>query len=117
MPPQSPVKCGADSCILSNSYGTWGDRKDCHVSNVTYPTTEEELRSAVAYATRTKLKVKVVSKFSHTIPKLACPETETSSSLLISTEKYDSGVVIDEANMVATVDSGVPLRKLIDKVI
>ncbi|PKI69467.1 hypothetical protein CRG98_010128 [Punica granatum] len=118
MPPQSPILCGPAGCKLSNSYGMWGDRKDCTVSNVAYPTTEEELRSAVASAVRNKLKVKVVSKFSHTISKLACPAGTDSvnKSILISTEKYNSGIDIDVPNLAVTVDSGVPLRSLIDKV-
>ncbi|KAK4747037.1 hypothetical protein SAY87_026074 [Trapa incisa] len=114
MPPQSPVRCGQAGCKLSNSYGKWGDRKDCVASKVAYPTTEEGLRSAVAEAIRSGLKVKVVSKFSHTIPKLACPGANT--SILISTEKYDSVIDIDVPNMSVTVDSGVSLRNLIDKV-
>ncbi|OMO91065.1 hypothetical protein COLO4_18675 [Corchorus olitorius] len=115
IPPRAPVQCDASTiCTLYNSYGAWGDRKDCHVKTVKYPTTEEELRSAVAYANKNKLKVKVVSKFSHTIPKLACPSTD--NSLLISTSKYDSHIEIDSANLAVTADAGVGLRQLIDKV-
>ncbi|OMO61905.1 hypothetical protein CCACVL1_23166 [Corchorus capsularis] len=115
IPPRAPVQCDASTiCTLYNSYGAWGDRKDCHVKTVKYPTTEEELRSAVAYANKNKLKVKVVSKFSHTIPKLACPSTD--DSLLISTSKYDSQIEIDTANLAVTADAGVGLRQLIDKV-
>ncbi|XP_030452520.1 L-gulonolactone oxidase 3-like [Syzygium oleosum] len=121
MPPPSPVMCnspaGGDGCILHNSYGAWNDRLDCHVQNVTYPTTEEELRSAVAYATRNGLNVKVVSKFSHTIPKLACPgRTQSVNSFLISTANYASSIDIDATNLVVTADAGVPLRQLIDRV-
>ncbi|CAN1238955.1 L-gulonolactone oxidase 3 [Linum grandiflorum] len=95
-PPTPPLKCNGDrGCILYNSYGVWNDRTDCRVSNATYPTTEEELRLAVAYANKNNLKVKVVSKFSHTIPKLACPDGPHSS---------------------VTVDAGVGLRQLIDAV-
>ncbi|XP_022729242.1 L-gulonolactone oxidase 3-like isoform X1 [Durio zibethinus] len=117
IPPQAPVQCNGTICTLYNSYGAWGDRKDCHVKTVAYPTTEEELRLAVAHANRNKLRVKVVSKFSHTIPKLACPSTQQSDdSLLISTAKYDSHIEIDSANFAVTADGGVALRKLIDKV-
>ncbi|KAI6680039.1 hypothetical protein NL676_033920 [Syzygium grande] len=121
MPPPSPVMCnspaGGDGCILHNSYGAWNDRLDCHVQNVTYPTTEEELRSAVAYATRNGLNVKVVSKFSHTIPKLACPgRTQSANSFLISTANYASSIDIDATNLVVTADAGIPLRQLIDRV-
>ncbi|KAK4756579.1 hypothetical protein SAY87_006706 [Trapa incisa] len=114
MPPQSPILCGPTGCKISNSYGKWGDRKDCIAWKVVYPATEEDLRSAVAEAVRSGMKVKVVSKFSHTIPKLAC--TGANASILISTEKYDSMIDIDVPNMAVTVHSGVPLRNLIDKV-
>lgn len=116
MPPPPPVQCNQTGCTLYNAYGAWGDRKDCHVSNVTYPTTEEELRLAIAYANRNKLQVKVVSKFSHTIPKLACPTSNSNSAFLISTEKYNSGIEIDTENLVVRADAGVGLRALIDKV-
>lgn len=123
IPPANPVQCNATGCILSNSYGVWGDRKNCYVSSVVYPTTEEELRLAVANGTKNKLKVKVVTKFSHTIPKLACPTSSSSSStksdqnaILISTENYASTINVDVTNMAVTADSGVPLRALIDKV-
>lgn len=116
MLPPPPVQCNRMGCTLSNSYGAWGDRKDCHVLNVTYPKTEEEVRLAVAYANRNKLKLKVVSKFSHTIPKLVCPGTGSGNSFLISTENYDSGIEIDVANLAVTADSGVGLRRLIDEV-
>uniref|UniRef100_A0A5B7C0D8 L-gulonolactone oxidase n=1 Tax=Davidia involucrata TaxID=16924 RepID=A0A5B7C0D8_DAVIN len=117
MPPPSPVQCNKTGCTLYNSYGVWGDRKDCHVPKILYPTTEEELRLAVANANKNKLKVKVVSKFSHTIPKLACPsERQSGNSILISTEKYNSTIKVDAANLAVTADSGVGLRALIDRV-
>lgn len=116
MQPPNPVRCNQTGCTLYNSYGAWGDRKDCRVLNVTYPTTEEELRSAVAFANQNRLKIKVVTKFSHTIPKLACPSTASGNSILISTASYDSRIEIDAANLAVTVDSGVGLRQMIDKV-
>ncbi|XP_031256640.1 L-gulonolactone oxidase 3 [Pistacia vera] len=117
MPPPPPVQCNETGCILSNSYGAWGDRIDCHVPDVTYPTTEQDLRLAVAHANQNNLNIKVVSKFSHTIPKLACPSaTQSGNALLISTEKYNSNIEIDVANLAVTADAGVPLRQLIDRV-
>ncbi|XVF89195.1 hypothetical protein PTKIN_Ptkin19aG0110700 [Pterospermum kingtungense] len=117
IPPEAPVQCNRTICTLYNSYGVWGDRKDCHVKGVLYPTTEEELRLAVAYANKNRLKVKVVSKFSHTIPKLACPSTQLFDNLmLISTAKYDSHIEIDSDNLAVTADAGVGLRELIDEV-
>ncbi|KAL0302288.1 UNVERIFIED_CONTAM: L-gulonolactone oxidase 3 [Sesamum angustifolium] len=116
MPPQNPIQCNQTGCILYNSYGVWDDRKTCHVATTVYPTTEEELRLAVANANKNKLKVKVVSKFSHTIPKLACPTARNENAVLISTERYNSSIVVDVANLAVTVDAGVGLRPLIDRV-
>ncbi|KAK7293861.1 hypothetical protein RJT34_16738 [Clitoria ternatea] len=116
MIPQSPIQCNKSGCTLQNSYGAWGDRKDCSALNITYPTTEQELLLAVSYAVQNNLKAKVVTKFSHTIPKLACTHNKSDTSLFISTEKYDSGIQIDAANMVVTVDAGVGLRQLVDAV-
>ncbi|KAL7166323.1 hypothetical protein ACSBR2_037072 [Camellia fascicularis] len=118
MSPPPPVQCNQTGCTLYNSYGVWGDRKDCHAPTIIYPTTEEELRLAVANATRNNLKVKVVTQFSHTIPKLACPSpaTQSGGALLISTEKYTSQIDVDVANLAVTADSGVGLRDLINGV-
>lgn len=119
MPPPNPLKCDQIGCNLYNSYGVWGDRKDCRVpnNNIVYPTTEDELLSAVANANKNNFKVKVVTKFSHTIPKWACPVgSNENSAVLISTAKYNSSVSIDKANMRVTADAGVGLRDLIDKV-
>ncbi|XWS26326.1 hypothetical protein CRYUN_Cryun26dG0022500 [Craigia yunnanensis] len=96
IPPEAPVQCNRTVCTLYNSYGAWGDRQDCHVKSVAYPTIEEDLRLAVAYANKNKLK--------------------SDDSMLISTAKYDSHVEIDPANFAVTADAGVALRELIDKV-
>ncbi|OVA20297.1 FAD linked oxidase [Macleaya cordata] len=116
MPPPSPVNCDATGCVLHNSYGVWNDRKECRVPNITYPTTEEELRLAIAQANQKKLKVKIITGFSHTIPKLACPGIQTQNSILISTAKYNSGIQVDVKSLTVTADSGVGLRDLINKV-
>ncbi|KAI3935740.1 hypothetical protein MKX01_032924 [Papaver californicum] len=88
--------------------------KDCRVQRVTYPKPEEELLLAVSEANKKKLKVKIVTGFSHSIPKLACPLQN--SSILISTAKCNSGIDVDVKKMTVTVDSGVGLRNLIDEV-
>ncbi|TQD69857.1 hypothetical protein C1H46_044609 [Malus baccata] len=117
MPPPPPIRCEASTgCNLSNSYGIWGDRKDCHVPSAAHPQTEEDLRLAVAFASKNKVKIKVVSKFSHTIPKLACPDMSFGDAMLISTANVNSTIEIDAANLAVTVDAGVGLRQLIDKV-
>ncbi|KAL2940086.1 L-gulonolactone oxidase 3 [Bienertia sinuspersici] len=115
-PPPNPVQCNGTLCTLYNGYGVWGDRRDCTSPSITYPTTEEQLRLAVANANQHNLKVKVVTRFSHTIPKLACPSTQSDKTMLTSTERYNSGIEIDMKNMYVTVDAGVSLRELINKV-
>nr|XP_043639351.1 L-gulonolactone oxidase 3 [Erigeron canadensis] len=117
MPPPPPIQCNTrtSSCTLHNSYGIWGDRKDCYASRVIYPTTQDQLLSIVADATKNKHKLKVVSKFSHTIPKFACPAIGN-SSVLVSTEKFNSKIDVNVDGLTVTVDSGVGLRDLINKV-
>ncbi|GKB85349.1 L-gulonolactone oxidase 3 [Tanacetum coccineum] len=117
IPPPPPIKCtsGTTRCTLQNSYGVWGDRKDCFASKVIYPTTQDQLLSVVADGTKNKLKLKVVSKFSHTIPKFACPATGD-SSILVSTENYNSNIDINVGELTVTADAGVTLRALINKV-
>ncbi|WOL17056.1 L-gulonolactone oxidase 3 [Canna indica] len=115
-PPAPPVVCNDDKgCVVSNAYGAWNDRTECTVRRVVYPTSEDELLAAVADASRNRLKVKAVSGFSHTIPKLACPPPEN-DSVVISTAKYDFRIAVDAAAMTVTADSGVGLRDLIEKV-
>ncbi|KAL0736091.1 hypothetical protein Bca4012_012301 [Brassica carinata] len=114
VPPLPPVRCDQTGCTVSNAYDVWPDRKNCNAANVTYPATEEELVKAVAYASEHNLKVKTVTKFSSTIPKLACPSG--SDAILISTSKYNSAVEIKPDRLTVTADSGVSLRELIDKV-
>lgn len=116
MPPPPPVHCNATGCTLSNAYGVWGDRKDCHVPKILYPKTQQDILSIISNASKNHLKVKVVSKFSHTIPKLACPETLYQNAILLSTEHYNSNIEFDLAKTVVTVDSGLGLRELIDRV-
>ncbi|KAL0924329.1 hypothetical protein M5K25_005145 [Dendrobium thyrsiflorum] len=114
LPPAPPVHCNstANHCTISNAYGAWNDRSPCTVPSVVYPSTEEELLSAVASAHRLNLKVKVVSGYSHTIPKLVCPPP--TGSLLISTAKYSSRVAVDSVRNTVTVDAGVGLRDVVD---
>ncbi|MED6188442.1 L-gulonolactone oxidase 3 [Stylosanthes scabra] len=114
--PQSPLQCTANQthCTLYNTYGRWGDRKDCFALNAVYPSTEDELLAAVSFAVKNNLKAKVVTRFAHSMPKLACPDQALQSSFVISTERYNSQIQIDTTNAVVTVDAGVSLRQLID---
>ncbi|KAK4338030.1 hypothetical protein RND71_042517 [Anisodus tanguticus] len=119
MPPPNPIKCNnvnsTPGCQLSNTYGVWGDRQICHAPNIVYPTTEEELRQELANANKNNLKVKVVTRFSHTIPKLACPGN-SKESVFISTERYDTNIDVNMEELTVTADGGVGLRKLIDTI-
>jgi FAD-dependent oxidoreductase len=60
--------------------------------------------------------MKVVTGFSHTIPKLACPGSGDGAGILISTQKYKNEITVDKAAMTVTADSGVGLRDLLDAV-
>lgn len=111
-PPRDPVQCGSSRCNISSCYGIWPDRTPCTAAKVVYPTTEKEIVSAVAEAVQKKQKVKVVSRWAHSIPKLICPGGN--DGLVISTRDYNGNLVIDEEEMTVIADSGVELRQLID---
>ena len=117
LPPRPPVRCAGGSCVLSNAYGAWSsDRADCPVSAVAYPASEPEVVAAVARASAAGARVKVVSGFAHTIPKLACPGGGgggNASTLLISTARL-AGVEVDAAARTVTADAGALLRAVID---
>nr|TKS02050.1 uncharacterized protein D5086_0000167310 [Populus alba] len=114
-PPESHIKCSSTNtdCTITNSYGTFPDRSICRAANVAYPTTEEELISIVAGATVAERKVKVATRYSHSIPKLACPDGQ--NGLLISTDYLNRTLEIDVQSMTMTVESGVTLRQLINE--
>ncbi|GJM90886.1 hypothetical protein PR202_ga07209 [Eleusine coracana subsp. coracana] len=116
VPPRPPVRCGhgGAGCVLSNAYGAWSsDRADCPVDAVAYPSSEQEVVAAVARASAGGTRVKVVSGFAHTIPKLACPGGRGNGTLLISTARL-AGVEVDAAARTVTADGGAPLRAVID---
>ncbi|GKV26290.1 hypothetical protein SLEP1_g35622 [Rubroshorea leprosula] len=112
-PPQDPIKCWSrnSNCTITNSYGIFPDRCECRAGDVAYPTTEEEIVKVVSAATRAKRKMKVVTRFSHSIPKLVCPDGE--DGLIISTKYLNRTLKVDAAAMTMTVESGVTLRQLI----
>ncbi|EFJ09130.1 hypothetical protein SELMODRAFT_130502 [Selaginella moellendorffii] len=111
----SPIQCnpGSKSCTVNNYQGIWTDREPCEVESVAYPTNEKELIAAVAGAVERGQSIKVVSKYAHSLPKVACPRGK--SGLLISTSKYDSTILIDKAAETVTVDAGVELQYLFAK--
>ncbi|KAJ3676142.1 hypothetical protein LUZ60_003554 [Juncus effusus] len=114
-PPQDPVHCtktGSSDCIFSNAYGAFPDRSTCHASEVVYPSSEEELKRVVADATALKQKMKVVTRFAHSIPKLAC--SGGSDGILISTRYLNNVISVDKTKMQITVESGITLKDLIE---
>ncbi|XP_030535507.1 probable L-gulonolactone oxidase 6 isoform X2 [Rhodamnia argentea] len=112
-PPADPIRCTSSGCTITNSYGAFPDRTTCKAGAAAYPTSEEELAWVVGNATRSKRKMKVVTRFSHSIPKLVCPDGE--EGLLVST-KYMNGIVrVDQEGMRMSVEGGVTLRQLIEE--
>ncbi|XP_059634440.1 probable L-gulonolactone oxidase 6 [Cornus florida] len=114
-PPEDPIKCSSNNsnCTITNSYGAFPDRSVCRAADVAYPTTEEELISTVAMATMERRKIKVATRFSHSIPKLVCPDGD--NGLLISTKYLNHTLNVDQDNMTMSVESGVTLRQLINE--
>lgn len=114
-PPEDPITClfKNRNCTINNSYGAFTDRSVCRAAEVAYPTTEEELISVVAMGTMEKRKMKVVTRFSHSIPKLVCPDGD--EGLLISTMFLNNTLEIDEVRMTVSVESGVTLRQSINE--
>ncbi|KAJ0682559.1 putative oxidoreductase [Helianthus annuus] len=114
-PPEEPVKCSNNftNCTITNSYGAFPDRSTCHAAEATYPSSEEDIVLIVANATREKRKMRVATRYSHSIPKLACPDGE--DGLIISTENLNRIINVDKEKMLVTVESGVTLMQLIDE--
>lgn len=115
-PPEDPIKCSSSNnttCTITNSYGMFPDRTTCQASQALYPTNEQELISMVATASRAKTKIKVATRYSHSITKLVCPED--SNGILISTRYLNKVVKIDVDEKTITVESGVTLKDLIDE--
>ncbi|XP_010451207.1 PREDICTED: probable L-gulonolactone oxidase 4 [Camelina sativa] len=112
-PPHDPVNCesGNTICTVTNSYGAFPDRSTCEAAKVEYPRTEAELVSVVAAATRGGQKMRVVTRYSHSIPKLVC--TDGKDGILISTKFLNNVVRTNPDAKTLTVESGVTLRQLI----
>ncbi|GMY09079.1 probable L-gulonolactone oxidase 6 [Fagus crenata] len=114
-PPEDPIKCSSKNtkCTITNSYGAFPDRSICQAAEVVYPSNEQGLISIVAEATRNRRKMKVATRFSHSIPKLVCPDGQ--DGLLISTNYLNHTLKIDIEAMTMTMESGVTLRQLINE--
>ncbi|TVU25809.1 hypothetical protein EJB05_28319, partial [Eragrostis curvula] len=117
LPPPDPVQCsvgGRFNCTVTNTHGSFNDRKPCRAAEAAYPRTEAELVAAVARAVRERRKAKAATKHSHSFPKLACPGGgRDGDGTVISTARLDRVVRVDAARRRITVEGGVLLRELI----
>ncbi|XP_072985136.1 L-gulonolactone oxidase 2-like isoform X2 [Typha latifolia] len=113
-PPKDPVSCslGLTDCIITNAYGIFPDRSTCRAADIVYPTSEQELTEAVANATALKRKMKPSTRYSHSIPKLACPGGD--KGLLVSTRHLNHIINVDKTKKEITVESGVILKDAIE---
>ncbi|PWA49376.1 D-arabinono-1,4-lactone oxidase family protein [Artemisia annua] len=114
-PPEEPIKCSTNftNCTITNYYGTFPDHSICQAAEVTYPSSEDELVSVVAYATHANRKMRVATRYSHSIPKLVCPDGN--DGLIISTENLNRVIEINQEKMLITIESGVTLEQLINE--
>lgn len=67
----------------------------------------------VSNATKANTKMKVATRFSHSFPKLVCPDGH--DGLLISTKYFNRVVGIDKKAKTMTVESGVTLKEVIEE--
>nr|GMD81733.1 probable L-gulonolactone oxidase 6 [Ipomoea batatas] len=116
-PPENPIKCSniAKNCNITNKYNAFPDSTICRAASVEFPKTEKELVAIIARATKEKRKMKATTRFSQSIPKLACPGAGDNNSVLISTKYLNQIVKVDKQNMTMTVDSGMTLQQLINE--
>ncbi|KAH6557131.1 hypothetical protein KP509_1Z132600 [Ceratopteris richardii] len=119
LPP--PIRCARSAeggegidCTVEAYQRVWQDRRPCRAARAVYPTTEAQIFQAVAWASRSGSKIKVVSRGAHSITKLVCPGGD--SGLLISTHYYNSLIQVDPMSRTVTAHSGVMLRQLLDAV-
>ncbi|KAI6668895.1 hypothetical protein NL676_003780 [Syzygium grande] len=112
-PPEDPIRCTSSGCTITNSYGTFSDRSTCKAGAAAFPTSEEELMWVVGNATKSRRKMKAATRFSHSIPKLVCPDGE--EGLLVSTKYMTRIVRVDQQGMRMSVEGGVTLRQLIEE--
>ncbi|GLJ21371.1 hypothetical protein SUGI_0393240 [Cryptomeria japonica] len=89
------VECssGLTDRVVTNSYGAFLYESICKAAQAVFPSIEEELLASVANAVKKQQKIRLVTKHSHSIPKLECPEGE--SGLIISYTDLNHVVSVD----------------------
>ncbi|OEL23254.1 putative L-gulonolactone oxidase 6 [Dichanthelium oligosanthes] len=111
--PPPVVRCSAAAgCTVTNAYGVFPDRSTCRASAAAFPASERDLLAVVGNATAAGTKMKVATRFSHSVPKLACPAGD--AGLIISTNALSRVLAVDSRTGQVTVESGVTLGQLID---
>ncbi|KAL9237589.1 hypothetical protein vseg_012118 [Gypsophila vaccaria] len=113
--PEEPVKCsnGNSNCVVSNGYGSFPDRTSCRAADLVFPENEDQIISYVRNATKLKRKIKVVTRYGHSFPKLVCPDGE--DGLIISTKNLNNLIKVDTVAETMTVQTGMTLLQLKDE--